>query len=270
MNLPFHRLLDSKAVLGLWLLLLLILAAGAVGALLSRHAKAAVGSFGLLIALLSVGLWSGLWFQGSLRLGEGEPMTAWENVVAGPWSGTSPITVLYRGEGTGSKALQLVAGGAERQAVVDSSLYLGNGLVSRVTSVAPAPLFVLTDAEGRLLHQGMVKMKRLAGDSEFFRVGVLPHRFYLSWPGVAGEAVAAAAEAPPTLHLRVRRGKLIALDSDLHKGEPVTFESFAFRYEDGVPWIEVEVCRSSLPFLVAICAGLVTVVLAMLTALRNQ
>jgi hypothetical protein len=253
MALPFHRLADSRAVLVWWLLVLLILTASGLCSLLARHTRLACGTFGLLLSVLATGLWSGFWFQGSLRLGEEEPAAAWENVVSGPWTAASPIGLQYLGESTEGRALQMLAGGVERQVLPGTSQhYLKNGLVLRITSVLPAPQFVLTDTGGRLLHQGMVKVAP-AVENEFFRVGVLPHRFYLSRRDAAAEESVAIS----MLHLRVQRGKLEVLDLDLVAGEPVTFEGMAFRVEEGATWIEVEVHRSSLPALVAVAAGLI-------------
>jgi hypothetical protein len=71
-----------------------------------------------------------------------------------------------------------------------------------------------TSSGKRRVSSGMVKVARSA-DNELFRIGVLPHRFYLS-------RTDAAAEDSPTatskLHLCVRCGKLTVLDSDLVEG----------------------------------------------------
>jgi hypothetical protein len=262
LELPYWRLSESRAVLLFWLLLLVALVWRGWHALATGKTRSGVAALGWLISILVAGLWSGLWFEGRLRLGEGEQSSRWEAVHSGPLTHPGPVSVQYLG--MNDQKLQLLVNGSEHETLPGSSILVGRGLSLRVTTVSFAPLFVLSDGSGRLLHQGMVKIDP-GGAEEFIRVGVLPHRFYLGVDAAtASQEPAGNGRAPEvtpaTLHLRVMRGKLTVLDSDLSKGEPVAFEGFRFRFEEGTTWINVEVRRSPLPPLAAIIIGLLIVV----------
>lgn len=250
LGLPVQRLAESRAMVAFWLVLLILLAVRVLHSFFARSLPGILLAAGLLLATLLAGMETSRWFRESVSLGEGETGVVSGKAGLVPGTGRSmEITYLESIDTT----LRVRAGEQEIEAERGAWIRLGDGLALRVTKVAPAPSFAIQDGEGREL-EGYLKLADEPAPGEYIRVGLLPHRLYLSRT-VVGEgsdgavALSGAAarggvgglpQAPDELHLRVLRGKLTVADSLVKKGEAVPLEGFTFRYDSGATWAEID------------------------------
>ena len=267
-DLPFCRLTDSWAARVFWGGLLVVLGAGIVRCVLKRAGGCALVSCGLLIGVFFLGLETAEWSRGKLRLGEGETNTRWDPSESGSLA-ASPPPLTYLGRG--APGFRVAVGDRELLLDVGEWAGVGDHWEVNVVRVAPAPAFALHSQDGPLLNEGFVKLDP-GQEDEFIRVGLLPHRFYLSLPEEIGDEALEGHETdtPRQLHLRITRGKLTALDSVVEKGTPVNFEGLTFQFDDGASWAELALRRRprTLPF--AVSALLIVCGLAVLARERSR
>ena len=267
-DLPFCRLTESWAVRVFWVGLLAVLAAGVVRCVLRRAGGCALVSCGMLAGVFLLGVETAEWSRGTLRLGEGETNARWEPSESGVLA-TSPPPLTYLGRG--DPGFRVAVGDRELLLGVGEWGGVGDHWDVNVVRVAPAPSFALHSQDGPLLNEGLVKLAP-GQEDEFIRVGLLPHRFYLSLPEESADQALDDTETdtPLQLHLRITRGKLTALDSVVEKGTPVNFEGLAFQFDDGASWAELELRRRprTLPF--AVSALLIVCGVAVLARERSR
>ena len=96
-------------------------------------------------------------------------------------------------------------------------------------------------------------LKLVPGRREYFQVGLLPHRFYVTLPPTEGRPAGAAA----AIRLSVQRGKLVVVPArDVGLGEKVEFEGLTVQFAEGAPWARIEVHRRAARWFGAAAAAL--------------
>lgn len=211
-------------------------AAGLVAAV--RERRRARGVALLAVAVATVQLLAGwaLRFDGTLSAGIGEPHAPWERRDAGPLA-RAPAVELLELPVTNAPA-RLRFDGREVSLPPGRPTPVRGGTTLTVRGPYPAPSFEVTGADGARVEAGLVKID--PGKRDWFMVGFLPHRLYLSVPegGIGPDP-----RAPQRLELRVQRGKLRVLDRELQPGERVSFERISFAFGAGEAWARVDVRR---------------------------
>lgn len=231
--------LDRSAVLGsrtvaLYSGLAAVFAAGGAG-LHAASRRRARGAAWLVAAVLA-GEGAAVWATrcaGTLDVGVGEEGAAWA-MEHGPMVGGLPDVRLLELPPSRSGEARVLVDGREERLGLGRPLAVGlaRSLLLRDQFLAPA--FTVGRANGSVEGEGLIKL--LPGRRDWFEVGVLPHRFYVTLTKDPGDAV----DLTPPIHLRVQRGKLSVYEGDLGVGEPARVEGLSVVFERGAQWARLE------------------------------
>jgi len=194
---------------------------------------------GILLVLLSGMYWYGLSFTGTVELGATESFSRYQKLQGRKWGmlPSLPLVLVSAPAQNYGKAAIAVAGIKKELAINERIFWRWHAI--KLVGEAMAPFLIIDEAIGDEEKAGFVRLT-IAGDkSPYFTFGDLPHRFYLSLPDKG--AVAANGVTPASLKLGIRRGKLNVLTKDIKLGELVKFEGHSVRFENGAPWVRLEV-----------------------------
>jgi len=172
--------------------------------------------------------------------------------------------VLLQALAPGAGAARLLVGGRELSAPLGPATAAGALTEVTVEGPFPAPSFEVVGEHNLDPTAGLLKIDPAKRD--FFIVGFLPHRFYLSLPE---GAAAADPRSPARLHLRIQRGKIRVLERDVAAEERVEFERLTFAYGAGDVWARIRV-RRRLPAWPGVAIALAAVLAAGGIALRGR
>jgi hypothetical protein len=197
-----------------------------------------------ILVMLAQGIVSFGWhMRGEAFVAEGEPRASLVEVDAGPWWREKPLVISLQpvpvdGEGR----ITLVVAGSERK-VRPGESFTSRGYNCSVTSINRAPYFSIISAQGELVESAYVNLRRDTARQDFFQMGILPHRFYVT--PVAGEADADMVDPSPIerVRLRIIRDKLTIIDQELARGKKVYFDGHFINFDDSVRWVSVDVER---------------------------
>lgn len=231
--------LDRSAALGsrtvaLFSGLAAILAAcnAALHAASHRRARAAAWLAAAVLAGEGAAVWATR-CTGTLDVGVGEEGAAWAMERGAMMGGLPDVRLLELPPSRSGEARVLVDGREERLGPGRPlAVGLARSLVLRDQFLAPA--FTVRRANGGVEGAGLIKL--VPGRRDWFEVGVLPHRFYVTLTKDPGDAVALT----PPIHLRVQRGKLSVYEGDLGVGEPARVEGLSVVFERGAQWARLE------------------------------
>lgn len=223
-----------------------------VNALRGRRYGSALAVLGLLLVMLQGVWWHGSRFSAKVALGEGETTAEFHEMDKGPWvKGVSLPIALVKGADGEKGEVVLFIDGRERKVRLNAPFFW-KGFRLKATGQQQAPLFIVDAARGGNVETAYVKLGMDRTQSDFFQVGVLPHRFYASpslHPGGEKPAEGPGSINSSKLHLRIVRDKLIIVDKDVAMGEAVYFDGHYITYKEGAPWVEVTVEKQQRPYL---------------------
>jgi hypothetical protein len=226
--------LGSKTV-GVFAGLAAIVAAACAG---TRFASRRLhSSAAWLIAAMSAGEGAALWVtrvSATLDVGVGEEGAAWA-VERAAIAGGLPDVKLLELPATRSASARLLVDGREIALRVGRPASAGLGRQLVVRDLVMAPAFTVSKANGSVEGAGLIKL--VPGRRDWFEVGLLPHRFYVTLTRDPGDAV----DLTPPIHVRVQRGKLSVHEGDLGVGEATRVEGISIAFERGAPWARLEV-----------------------------
>ncbi|MFZ2951293.1 MAG: hypothetical protein WA003_17590 [Desulfuromonadaceae bacterium] len=210
---------------------------GAVSA--ARRGATCIWS-GLLCLLLLGLVWYGFRFQGTAEIGERDRLAGFAITDTGRWSKIPMPEISLQSIWSGKSGKVLLGlGDAKRECAVGGRTYW-RGYCLKPTVRGYAPLFILDDAIGEMDKAGYYPLGS-AGVS-YFHLAKLPHRFYASSPFLPSPGPEAIRK-PETLKITITRGKLIVFKGEMKRGENIEFEGHRLRFENGAPWIRLEINR---------------------------
>jgi hypothetical protein len=248
-RLAWGDLARARSVL-LWLALVVVaLLAKAMAAALDRRRVAALVALAGASLVAQAGLSAALTLDVRLSAGEGEESPPVEATYLGRAARPPPVTVLSLPAERGGEAV-LSIDGRERPIPVGRETRVGWGTWVTVENVFAAPTFVVRRREeGK--DEDVFQVKLRPANPDYFEVGVLPYRFYVTMPPPPAGAL---GPTPPTIHLLVQRGKLKILDREFARAEPARFEGIELGYGDGARWAVVRVRSRPWPWLAGAAA----------------
>jgi hypothetical protein len=194
---------------------------------------------GIFVILFSGMYWYGLSFTGTVELGAQETFTGFQKLEGRRWGFPPklPMALLSAPAQNYGKAVVALAG--TKKELPSNGRIFWRGYSIKLVGEGMAPFLIIDEAIGDENNTGFVRLP-LAGDKPpYFNFGILPHRFYLSLPD-KGEVVRNGV-TPPVLKLGIRRGKLNVLTREVKLGELVRFEGHSVRFENGAPWVRLEI-----------------------------
>lgn len=168
-----------------------------------------------------------------LDLGVGEEGAAWAVERAALPGGLPDVRLLELPPSRSGEA-RLLVNGREERARLGRPLAVGFARSLVLGDEFLAPAFIVRRANGSVEGEGLIKL--VPGRRDWFEVGVLPHRFYVTLTKDPGDAV----DLTPPIHLRVQRGKLSVYEGDLGVGEPARVEGLSVVFEPGARWARLE------------------------------
>ena len=251
------------------------------------YARALIGAGAVLILAQAV-LSYGFRWSGNADIGEGEQFEKYSSVYAGPWAKPVPLPLMVKTVKPGSSAACTIILGNEHLEIAGDRHFLWKDLNLKAAQFFSAPLFLITNAEGKELDAGYIKLAFEDPENDFFQFEAVPHRFYVSLPGIAlrtwklkgdrwGLSVDGrtanrggfGTDAPEKLHLRIIRGKLALFEGEVKKGESVPFDGHNIRFERRAAWVRIEVRKEQKMFL--LYAGLAAVIFGVIVkAVRRE
>jgi hypothetical protein len=234
-----------------YLALMLCSLAWLVNAIRAKAYASALAVLGLLLVMLQGVWWHGFRFNAKAALGEGEALTEFYDAEKGAWvkTVTLPLALLKGAEREKGRMVFAIDGREQKVGFNNSFSWMGFRL--RAINQQVAPLFIVDSARGGNVDTAYVKLGMAPKESDFFQVGVLPHRFYVSaslHPAAARASGGAWTATQGKLHLRIVRDKLIIFDKDVAMGEAVYFDGHYITYKVGAPWVEVTVEKRQRPY----------------------
>lgn len=235
---------DGTAFRLYYLALLLCSLVWAVNALRCRMYGNGLALFGLLLVMLQGVWWHGSHFSAKVALGEGEPSSGFHEMEKG-WFVRSVRLPIALVKGADKEKGEMVFSIDRREEKVrPGSSFSWNEFRLKPTNLRMAPLFIVDSAKGGNVDAAYVKLGISPHGSDYFQVGILPHRFYVSdsrHAPSAGKEESGAATPSHKMHLRIVRDKLIIFDKDVAMGEAVYFDGHYITYQGGAPWVDVAV-----------------------------
>lgn len=231
--------LDPPAVLGsvtvaIFAGVVAIAAAASAGRRLVARDRAQAAAW-LVVAMLAgegVASWATR-TSGTLAIGVGEDGAAW-TVEHAPVIGGFPDVHLLELPASPFGEARLLVDAREVSLRIGDAAAVGSGRRLVVRGVAMAPAFTVRRANGSIEGAGLIKL--VPGRRDWFEVGTLPHRFYVTLK----EPPADTVDLTPPIHLRVQRGKLSVYEGDLGIGEVARVEGISIVFERGAPWARIE------------------------------
>lgn len=222
-----------------YILLSLCITVRSLSRLKPRGYGAALALAGVMSLLLAGVLWYGFRFSGTAELGVGEAFREYQAAERGSWRAIKqlPLALATAPAQNYGKAVLILEGKRRELPLNGTMRWRGHSL--KLAGESVAPLFLVDNAIGDENYAGYLKLAIGREKPRYFQFGTLPHRFYISYPEKAGEVKSGVT--PDILHLRVVRGKLNVLRKDVKRGESVEFEGHTVRFEEGAPWVRVEV-----------------------------
>ena len=249
--------------------LLTVVSWGIASLLFRRHYGRFLIALGICFLFLEGVLWYGFRFAGVLHIGEGEITTEYASMDKGKWTAKPAIRVAALKTSRSENGTVVLGLDGQKKEIPLNRKLTQDGYSFRVLDRNIAPLFVLNESEGQDDLGGYIKLMPGDGAGSYFHLGILPHRFYVGPPGeVSSEEKSRNSGnegTPASFHLRVVRGKLKVVEGELKKGETVEFEGNRLRYEDGAPWVRVEVRKERRHYalftglLITVAGGITTV-----------
>jgi len=194
---------------------------------------------GYFLLLLSGMFWYGFCFSGTFELGKGESFSRYQSVGGPKWGAPPllPVTLASAPSQNFGKTVVFVNGKLKELPAEGhifwkwfSVGYLGESM---------APFLLIDEAIGEEDKAGFVRLPLEKERPPYFTFGTLPHRFYLSLSD-KGESLKNGV-TPGSLRVRIMRGKINVLTKDVKLGEIVRFEGHSLRFENGSPWVRLEV-----------------------------
>jgi hypothetical protein len=195
--------------------------------------------FGILLILLSGMYRYGLSFTGTVELGAMEPFSRYQKLQGRKWGmlPALPLALVSAPAQNFGKAAIAVAG-AKKELAMNGRIFW-RWYSIKLVGEGMAPFLIIDEDIGNEEKAGFVRLPLVGDKPPYFTFGNLPHRFYLSLPDKG--TVAANGVTPAALKLGIRRGKLNVLTKDVKIGELVKFEGHSVRFENGAPWVRLEV-----------------------------
>lgn len=230
---------SARTFQAFYLLLLCSVALGLLKMIRLRQAGYSVLFSGIFLLLLSGMFWHGVCFSGTFELGKGESFSRYQSVRGPKWGAPPllPVTLASAPSQNFGKTVVFVNGKLKEMPAEGrifwrwfSVRYLGESM---------APFLLIDEAIGEEDKAGFVRLPLEKEQPPYFTFGTLPHRFYLSLP-FKGEPVKNGV-TPDALKIRIMRGKINVLTKDVKLGEIVRFEGHSLRFENGAPWVRLEV-----------------------------
>lgn len=184
--------------------------------------------------------WYGFRFSGTMPLAEGEQNIAYLDVDKGRWGAAPsfPIALVEASRKKGEKCIVSIAGAVQPLSPGQQVRHGSFRITMKPGGVAP--LFIFDNSDGSDFKAGYIKLRRNTDASEYFDLGFLPYRFYVSFSGDENKI---DAPYPDRIEVTVTRGKLVVARKSLIPGGVVAFEGHSLRYEQGIPWYEFIVER---------------------------
>lgn len=203
-----------------------------------RRRKTALLTVGLLVVLSGFFLNYAYRFEGSVSLGEGERFSGYDRQEKGPLS--KPLEISFavgKVEGNPLK-LDKEAKAEIYNDNIKATLVPGqykrwsSGIRVGILGIELAPRVLITDKTGKLLHSTFVKLKLYPqGLQDYFLIGLLPHRFYVTLTG----------KDDKPFNLKILRGKLIVSNQDIAVGEEVEFDGLKASFPELARWVLINV-----------------------------
>lgn len=132
---------------------------------------------------------------------------------------------------------------------INRPLWIGPASFLRLSGFGYAPRYELRDRNGRVLSSAFVKLNLFPpGQSDYFRVASLPHRFRVEiLPDLGfddGTPVTRSLNlVHPGVEVRVSRGKLEVARGVLAQGDSLSFEGLRLGFPEVRTWGELSIVR---------------------------
>lgn len=240
LHVPAPVAAGTKAVAVFYYAAAISCAACAWRAFFSKRRGAGLIWLGMLLVLLQGVLWYGLRFRAVAEIGDSDRLAGYVVSEPGRWVRFPLPDIAVRSVWSGKSGdVRLALGGKEREVKVGKRTFW-HGYSLKPTVRGIAPLFLLDDAVGETDKAGYFPLG--TAGTKYFQLGELPHRFYVTGatpPAPGPEAM----RRPDTLKITITREKLVVFKGEMKKGENVEFEGHRLRFEDGAPWIRLEITR---------------------------
>lgn len=256
----------SRALQVFYILLLLSLSVRVTTHALRRKAGASLLTGGILLVLLAGLFWYGFRFKGTFELGKGELFSRYQKVQGPNWGPPPLLPIgLFSAPSQNNGKTTIVVNDRQKELPQDGSLYW-KWYAIRLVGEAMAPFLLIDEAVGEVDKAGFVRLPLGKEPPPYFTFGTMPHRIYLTMPETGTPKNPGVT--PTTLRVRIMRGKLNVLTKEVRLGELVRFEGHSLRFENGSPWVRLEI-RDLRPWYLLI-AGLALSVAGVIVTLLSS
>lgn len=194
---------------------------------------------GMLLLMVAGLFWYGFRFSGTVELGMGEPFSRYQAVKGPKWGPPPQLPLALESAPSQNFGRTVIVLNGKQKELPSDGRVIWKWFAVKFAGESMAPFLLIDEAVGEEDKAGFVRLPLEKEQPPYFTFGTLPHRIYLSLPP-KGEP-AKRGVTPGTLTLRIMRGKINVLTKDVMLGEIVRFEGHSLRFENGSPWVRLEV-----------------------------
>lgn len=263
---PMVVVATSRSFQLFFLFLLASLAVRVISSTRRRMVGASLLFSGLILVMMAGLFWYGFRFSGTIELAKGEMFSRYQKIEGPRWAPPPQLPIgLQSAPSQNNGKTAIIVNGRQRDLPPEGPLYW-KWYAIRSMGEAMAPFLLIDEAVGEEDKAGFVRLPLGTEAPPYFTFGTLPHRIYLSMLESATRTQAGVT--PPTLRVRIMRGKLNVLTREVRMGELVTFEGHSLRFENGSPWVRLEI-RDLRSWYLLIVGMVLTVAGGIMTALQR-
>lgn len=194
---------------------------------------------GIFLLQLAGMYWYWLYFNGTFELGKGESFSRYQSVRGPKWGAPPLLPVTLASAPSQNFGKTVISVNGKLKEMPAEGHIFWKWFAFKYVGESMAPFLLIDEAIGEEDKAGFVRLPLEKEQPPYFTFGTLPHRFYLSLPS-KGESVKNGV-TPGSLRIRIMRGKINVLTKDVRLGEIVRFEGHSLRFENGAPWVRLEV-----------------------------
>lgn len=246
----------SRAFQIFFLFLLLSMAVRFISLARRRIVGASLLCSGIILMMMAGLFWYGFRLSGTIELAKGEMFSRYQKIEGPRWGTPPQLPIgLHSTPSQNNGKTIIVLNDRQRELPPDGPLYW-KWYSIRSMGEAMAPFLLIDEAVGEEDKAGFVRLPLGTEAPPYFTFGRLPHRIYLS---ILDSTTRSKAGVTPTkLRVSIMRGKLNVLTKDVMMGDLVKFEGHSLRFENGSPWVRLEIRDLRAWYL--LIAGLVMIV----------